>query len=194
MKIGFFYVPYYPLTAGRSVHGFHLVKGLKKLGHQVLSCTGEGNPDCINFDRTRSGAVKLARQADVLYIRIDIFSFLKKATLLKFVRPFSLPVVWEVNAPTEELQASFPPGEELNTLIHKENQRRRSFAKMVNAGIGVSEVLKDYIKNFLNIKNAYCIPNGSDPDHFAPDKLKETSLSLFHDKFKVFWMGGAGTP
>jgi hypothetical protein len=44
MKIGFFYVPYYPLTMGRSVHGYHLVRALKKRGHEILSCLGDGDP------------------------------------------------------------------------------------------------------------------------------------------------------
>jgi len=70
LKIGYFYVPYYPLSTGRSVHGFKLVEGLKKRGHQILSCLGDGNPDCINFERTKWGAIKLARESDVLYIRI----------------------------------------------------------------------------------------------------------------------------
>ena len=82
MKIGFFYLPYYPLSTGRSVHGFKLVEGLKKRGHQILSCQGDGNPDCINFERTKWGAIKLARESDVLYIRIagrPVHSFRNKA-------------------------------------------------------------------------------------------------------------------
>ncbi len=126
LKIWFFYVPYYPLSTGRSVHGFKLVQGLKKRGHQILSCLGDGNPDCINFERTKWGAIKLARESDVLYIRIagrPVHSFLEKSTLLKLVRPFSLPVVWEVNAPVEELKGSFQAGAE-QIIINWDSKHR----------------------------------------------------------------------
>ena len=191
MKIGFFYVPYYPLGTGASVHGYHLVKGLKKRGHQILSCLGNENPDCINFERTKAGAIKMAMQSDILYIRIDTFSFLKKATLLKLVRPFSLPIVWEVNAPTEELHASFPPGKKRDKIVHAENLKRKSLAKLVSAGIGVSETLKTYIRDFLGIKKAYSIPNGSDPDHFFANRTVSTPLIHFENKFKIIWTGNA---
>ena len=197
LKIGFFYVPYYPLSTGRSVHGFKLMEALKKRGHQILSCLGDGNPDCINFERTKWGAIRLAKESDVLYIRIagrPVHSFLEKSTLLKLIRPFSLPVVWEVNAPVEELKASFPAGAKRDALILSENRKRKILAKLVNAGIGVSEVLKDYIQEFLGIKRAYYIPNGSDPHLFEPENLKETALTHLKDKFKVCWMGNAENP
>ncbi|MEI6124931.1 MAG: glycosyltransferase [Pseudomonadota bacterium] len=194
MDIGFFYVPYYPLTTGASVHGFQLVRGLKKRGHRILSCLGDGNPDCINFERTKAGAISLARKADVLYIRIATFSFLEKATLLKLLRPFSLPVVWEVNAPVEELKGSYSPGRERDALISRENRKRKILARLVDAGIGVSEPLREYIQNFLDIRKSYCIPNASDPGIFDPDKAKATVLDHLRGKLKVCWAGNASTP
>ena len=197
MKIGFFYVPYYPLSSGRSVHGFKLVQALKKRGHQVLSCLSDGNPDCIQYERTKWGAIQLARDADVLYIRVagmPLYSFLEKSTLLKLVRPYSLPVVWEVNAPVEELKASFPEGAERDALIRSENRKRRLLARLVDAGIGVSEVLRKYVRDFLGIKKAFSIPNGSDPSLFASGNLQETALVHLQDKFKVCWAGNAENP
>ena len=197
MKIGFFYVPYYPLTMGRSVHGYNLVKALKTRGHTILSCLGDGDPECVQYDRSKWGALKLARASDVLYIRIagrPVHSYLEQATLLKLLRPFSLPVVWEVNAPVEELQGSYPPGSERDAMIKRENSRRRALAHLVDAGIGVSDVLKRYISDDLSIKKSYSIPNGSDPALFDPARAAETVLDRFPDTFKVFWMGNAGTP
>ena len=197
MNIGFFYVPYYPLTMGRSVHGFNLVRGLKKRGHQILSCLGDGNPECINYDRTKWGALKVAQASDVLYIRIagrPVHSYLEKSTLLKLLRPFSLPVVWEVNAPVEELQGTYPPGPERDFLIQRENRKRKILARLVDAGIGVSDVLKEYITTALGIKNAYAIPNASDPELFDPRIAKQTVLNRLPDSFKIFWMGNASTP
>jgi glycosyltransferase involved in cell wall biosynthesis len=191
LKIGFFYPPYYPISSGASVHGYHLVKGLKKRGHQILSCLGDENPDCINFERTKAGAIKMAMQADALYIRINQSSFLKQATLLKLVRPFSLPIVWEVNAPIEELHASFPPGIKRDRLVLSENIKRKSLARFVSAGIGVSETLKAYIRDFLGIRKAYSIPNGSDSDHFSSDRTFPTPLIHLENKFKIIWTGNA---
>ena len=196
MKIGFFYVPYYPLTMGRSVHGYNLVRALKKRGHTILSCLGDGDPECIQYERSKSGAVKMARAADVLYIRIagrPVHSYLERATLLKLIRPFSLPVVWEVNAPVEELRATFPDGPERERLIKRENSKRKLLARFVDAGIGVSDVLKHYISDVLKIKKSYAIPNGSDPSLFDSGRAVETVLNRFQDTCKVFWMGNAGT-
>ncbi len=196
MKIGFFYVPYYPLSMGRSVHGINLVRGLKRRGHQILSCLGDGNPECINYDRTKRGALKIAQVSDVLYIRIagrPVHSYLEKSTLLKLVRPFSLPVVWEVNAPVEELQGTYPPGPERALLIRRENRKRKVLGRLVDAGIGVSDVLREYIKTDLGIKKAYAIPNASDPELFDPRGTKKTVLNRLGG-FKIFWVGNASTP
>jgi len=197
VKIGFFYVPYYPLTMGRSVHGMNLVRGLKRRGHQILSCLGDGNPECINYDRSKWGALKVARESDLLYIRIagrPVHAYLEKATMLKLLRPFSLPVVWEVNAPVEELQGSYPPGSERDALIQSENRKRKMLARLVDAGIGVSDVLKEYIATDLGINKSYAIPNASDPDLFDPRGAQETVLNRLPDGFKIFWMGNASTP
>lgn len=194
MNIGFFYVPYYPLTHGRSVHGYFLSRALRKRGHQLLSCLGDGDPECQHFPRTRRGALQLARQADVLYIRIDVFSFLKQATLLKLLRPFALPVVWEVNAPTEELLNGFPPGQQRDRIVRRERVRRRLLGRLVNAAIGVSEPLVDYIRQELGIERAYCIPNGANPARFAPGTALPTVLSRVETAFTVCWAGDAATP
>ncbi|RQW81822.1 MAG: hypothetical protein EHM79_19330, partial [Geobacter sp.] len=196
MKIGFFYVPYYPLSMGRSVHGYNLVRALKRRGHAILSCLGDGDPECINYERSKRGALTVARASDVLYIRIagrPVHSYLEQATLLKLIRPFSLPVVWEINAPVEELQGSYPRGRERDVLIRREKRKRRTLAHLVDAGIGVSEVLKKYISDDLAIKKAYSIPNGSDPHLFNPLHARETVLKRFQGTFKVFWMGNAAT-
>jgi len=196
MKIGFFYVPYYPLSTGRSVHGYHLVRSLKKRGHTLLSCLGDGDPECVQHERSRQGALRVARSADVLYIRIagrPVHAYLERATLLKLLRPFSLPVVWEVNAPVEEIQGTYPPGRERDGLIKREHRKRKMLAHLVDAGIGVSEVLKDYISRVLAIRRSYAVPNASDPELFDPRHAKETVLHRFQNTFKVFWMGNAAT-
>ncbi|MCX5901530.1 MAG: glycosyltransferase [Proteobacteria bacterium] len=191
MNIGYFYTPYYPVTASCSVHGYCLMQALKKRGHQILSCLGDGNPDCMNFNRTKTGAVRLALAADVLYIRASALSNMRNATLLRLIRPFSLPVVWEVNAPVEELQSTLPPGKERERLLTTEKIKLKLLANLVDAGIGVSDSLKNYIRQELGIKKAYTIPNGSVPSAFEPHNIKKTCLEHFAGKFKVCWAGDA---
>jgi hypothetical protein len=159
MKIGYFYTPYYPVTASCSVHGYCLMQALKKRGHQILSCLGDENPDCINFSRSKRGAFRLARAADVLYIRASVFSTMPYVSLLKFVRPFSLPVVWELNAPVEELTATHPANAYNNRLIRREKRRLKMLAKLADAGIGVSDILQQYLLHEWGVQKAYSIPN-----------------------------------
>lgn len=193
MKIGYFYPPYYPVAASSSVHGYCLMQALKKRGHQLLSCLGEGNPDCVNFSRSKRGALQLARSADVLYIRASVFSTLPSAALLKFLRPFSLPVVWELNAPAEELTATHPANEQTNRLIRREKLRLKMFARLVDAGIGVSDILQHYLSSHMGIQRTYSIPNGSLPEAFAPSRIVATPLEQFSGKCKIIWAGNAKT-
>jgi len=194
MKIGFFYLQTYPPASGYSPHGYHLIKNLVKRGHTVISCIGDGNPDCANYPRSKWGAIQVAREADVLYIRVLCTSPLERATLLKLLRPYSLPVVWEVNAPVEELRALMPGDPFIEGKIVKENRRRKFFSQFVDAAIGVSDVLKDYCRGYLGIKRSFSIPNGSDPELFDPEKAQKTVLDKFPHLYKVLWAGDALNP
>jgi len=194
MNIGFFYLPTYPPTSGYSPHGYHLIKNLVSRGHTIFSCIGDGNPDCVNYPRSKWGAIQVAKKADVLYIRILCASPLERATLLKLTRPFSLPVVWEVNAPVEELRALMPQDALIEEKIAKENRRRKFLSRFADAAIGVSDVLKEYCQNYLGIKRSFSIPNGSDPDLFNPVKAQKTVLDKFPHLYKVFWAGDALNP
>jgi glycosyltransferase involved in cell wall biosynthesis len=191
MKIGYFYTPYYPVTASCSVHGYCLMQGLKKRGHQILSCLGDGNPDCINFSRTKAGALQLALEADVLYIRVSPLCNLRNATLLSLIRPLSLPVIWELNAPSEELAATLPASAKPDRIIKTEKRKVKWLAKLVDAGIGVSEILQQYMSEQLGIKKVYSIPNGSLPEAFLPYNIKKTALEHAPEKFKILWSGNA---
>jgi len=194
MNIGFFYLPTYPPTSGYSPHGYHLIKSFVRRGHTVLTCLGDGNPDCVNYTRSKWGAIQVARKSDLLYIRVLCASPLEKATMLKLVKPFSLPVVWEINAPVEELKALFPQDPLIEEKIAKENRRRKFLARFVDAAIGVSEVLRDYCQDFLGIKRSFSIPNGSDPELFDPAGAQKTILDKFPHLYKVIWAGDALNP
>ena len=177
MKIGFFYPPCYPLTSGRAVHGYQLITGLQKHGHQLLSCLGEHYPGVVGFPRTYAGALQLARAADILYIRVASNN-LERATLLKFMRPHSLPVVWELNAPAEELLESAFDQDAAQRRVNQRRGRLRMLARLTDGAVGVSRPVIDYLHDELGIAHTQYAPNGSDPQHFAPDQPLTAALKI----------------
>jgi glycosyltransferase involved in cell wall biosynthesis len=94
----------------------------------------------------------------------------------------------------EEVRASEPPGPDCEAFIRRENRRRKALARLVDAGIGVSDVLKKYIQDVLHIQKAYYIPNGADPQLFEESRIEPTALAQLTHRFKVFWTGNASTP
>jgi len=118
MKIGFFYPRYYPVTASASVHGYKIAKELVNRGHTLLSCTNDENPDCVKYPATKMGTCRLMKDADVLYIRLA--SYFEHVSMWKLVRPLSLPVIWEINAPLEERYA-FDDGDKYRQFISTVN-------------------------------------------------------------------------
>lgn len=187
MKIGFLYRPYYPVTSSSSVHGYEIAKGLVKRGHTLLSYLDDKNPDVISYPPNKFGAIRMAMDSDILYIRA--VEYLEHCSLLKLVKPFSLPVVWEINAPVEEYYAIFPNDTKIDKKVKSLNRRRNFLAKFVDASICVSEILKNYSQNFLRIRDSYYVSNGSDLDVFSEGKHRETFLDNLNEYYKVFWVG-----
>ena len=64
MKIGFFYPPYYPVTASASVHGYKIAEELVNLGHTLLSCTNDENCDRVSDDCSDNRSI-IARDVSV---------------------------------------------------------------------------------------------------------------------------------
>ncbi len=191
MKIGFFYYGYYPLiNYGSSTHGYHLFKALIKKGHTILSCLGENNPGCVSYPHTIPGAIRLVKDADVLYIREDMSYYSQRIALLKLIRLFSVPVVWEINAPSQEKYIMLPYGLKKQFFTIMDETRRILFAKFVDAAICNSEPVKRYAEEVLRIKRAFVIPNGADPELFDPErKASPTILDDYSNYFKVGWIG-----
>lgn len=194
MKIGFFYSNYYPVSASASVHGYQLARGLVSRGHKLLTCTDDRNPDCIQYPLTKLGCLKLMRDADILYIRL--MSYFEHAVMWKFVKPFRLPVIWEINAPLEErlVAALDSTKADLAEEIKVQNQKRKFYSRFVDGAICVSEEMKKYAIDFLKIKNSYCVPNGSDPKLFNPNNAVQTRPEAWKNKFIVLWAGNPALP
>ena len=51
--------------------------------------------------------------------------------------------------------------------------------------------MKDYATDFLGIKKAYVVPNGSDPKQFSPEQRDFLAYKEHPDQFKVLWSGSA---
>ena len=51
-----------------------------------------------------------------------------------------------------------------------------------------------YAQNNLNIKRAFCVPNGSDPELFNEVKVLTEKPSEWGNKFVVLWAGNAALP
>lgn len=194
MKIGFFYPEYYPVSASASVHGYQLSLGLVKRGHKLLSCTEDRNPDCVSYSATKIGCLKMMLDADILYIRL--MSYFEHVHMWKFVKPFNLPVIWEINAPLEEqlVFASDETRDDLLRDIKAQNRKRRFNSFFVDGAICVSEKMRQYSKEFLGIKNSHSVPNGSDPALFNPNNAMKEKPAAWQNKFIVLWAGNAALP
>jgi len=192
MKIGFFYPTYYPLTASASVHGYYLAKELAKRGHTLLTATQDMNPDCVKFPANPRGMVQLARQADVLYVRV--MDYFEHVAFAKFIKPFRLPVVWEVNAPVEELLAANPSDPQLQQRVRQRLWVRRQIGRLVDACVCVSEPLVDYVRTAFGITKVFCVPNASDPLLFKRQRTLPQLLERVAYRFKIVWAGNPALP
>jgi glycosyltransferase involved in cell wall biosynthesis len=195
LNIGFIYTKYYPLSSSASVHGYQLVNGLVRRGYGINSLEQDGNPLTNKFSRNPRGVVSLAANSDLLYIRINPFLINDTLTLSKMLTRKKVPVIWEINAPIEELEADYYPNipAHVQKLIAKQNKKRKFLAKYCDASVCVSTVLRDYAIKDLNIANSVFVPNGSDPELFKPTPKDEQNplYPYLKDKFVVAWAGNA---
>jgi glycosyltransferase involved in cell wall biosynthesis len=121
----------------------------------------------------------------MLFMIIDgVYSRKEKFTLLSIMRARKTPVIWLLNAPTEE--SLFIPWYNKRNLSY-DILKRKFLAKFVDCAICVSEAIKQYATEELQIYNTIVITNGSDPSLFRPQK----KVIYFNPKcFKVVWTGG----
>jgi len=180
MNIGFFYPKSYPPGMGGSVHGYQLAKGLTERGHRLFSWYyGQDDNPFIRHFRGRR-ILSFLRRIDVLYVRREC----GKPTISNHLRRLCfgrLPVVWEFNAtPQEHLYA----GASAERIGQIEKQLQKE-SRHVDAAIGVTHGIHEYIRDTLGIRRAFCIPNGSDPTLFAPRKRGSDPSS----RLRVVWGG-----
>lgn len=189
MRIGFFHnFNSHRANTGYAVHVEQLSAALMRRGHSILtyySC--EKNPEFISYRRRKF--LKFLKDVDAIYIRLS--GNMENYTLLKLLRPFSLPVVWELNAPIGEARLRDNISED---KIKRAVKKRKRLAGLVDACISVAGEIKDYSLKELNIKNSFVVENGSNPELFSPEKRNPDIYGKYKDKFKVLWMGRVRSP
>jgi len=189
MVIGYIGNIVYPPRSGGSIHMYQKTWGLAQRGHRIISHRRNQNVPYIEHYRTR-GLLNFVKDFDLMYIRIDGAYGKEVYSACKLLTLWSKPLVWEVNSPLEE---RLPEGK-LWTKVSSLNARRRCFAKLVDAGICVSEQMREYAKDFLGIENVYVVPNGSDERLFSPENRSDEVYGAFRNQFKVLWVGSPGHP
>ena len=192
MDIGFVYYPFGKDAGSFGVHGHHLAEGLVRRGHRLLMLGRRDGEGIVGFPQTKWGKVQLGWNADLLYIRVGFLDWRYKLTLLKCMRP-RIPVVWEINAPSEELLA-FGNEPSRWKRINADLRRKRALGHLVDAAVCVSQPMMDYTVNHLGIRRAIAVPNGGDPRAFRVLTADRTVLAQFPDKFKVVWAGNTDMP
>lgn len=184
MNIGFFYRQTFPPGTGSSVHGYQLAKGLAERGHKLLRWYyGSDSNPVITHYRGRQ-LVAFLRRVDVLYVRVDWRARSKLAWRRLALR--RLPVVWELNGVPEEMLDFGYDHEGLDRITN----RLRQLARNVDAAIGVTPDICDYLRATLGISQVYCIPNGSDPQLFTPDNSQSPGVTPLN----VVWIGRVSCP
>lgn len=187
MKIGYFInFKWFPASTGAGIHASQLAQKFIEKGHTIHKIFYDYDIPMVQHYRRRE-LFKFLADIDLLYIRVheglktDVYS------LLKILKLFNLPVVWEINAPlSENLSLGQSAGE-----VNKLSRKRRFLAKFADAAITTCDELTEYAIQGLGIKKSFTIPLGSDPERFSPAKRNPGLLKGYEDYLKVVWAGSA---
>ena len=181
----------YPPKAGGAIHSYYLTRELTGLGHKVLFLGSTDIPHLNQFSTNIEGGNRFVCESDVLYVRIDGWYRNEKYSRLKDAYP-DLPVVWEINAPLDELMLRGYS----RKFYQSKHKTRVELASYVSLAICVSDEMQEYAQSELGIRNTVVIPNGAVPsiDSETENKNAAEDLRLYQDKFKVLWAGSPRYP
>lgn len=187
MNIGYLIkLKWYPPGGGAAGHAYQVANQLIQRGHRLHTIFYYDPIPNVTVYRERQ-LLNFLKAIDVLYIRVDGRYGHERFTSLKILKWMKLPVVWEINAPVEELLASGKPEKEVRRM----NAQRVFWARYVDACTCVSQELMDYAQDVLKIKMAYLVPNGSDHRLFSPDKKSPDIYPELNGCFKLLWAGSS---
>lgn len=195
MKVGVIYTKFYPLGSSASAHGYYLFSNLKNMGHE-LHTLGMG-PNEITTDHPKSikGLWQFFRSIEVIYIRINPWLWNDWFSLLKLLSFGRIRVIWEVNAPVEEVLGGWGENAPAGVLkwIRRQNFKRKLLSRFCDGTISVSTALQQYCEKQLLAGKNTTIPNGSAYRFFKRSPLaglKSYPLQeICKDKFVVVWAG-----
>lgn len=193
MNIGFLYYNFYPVQGGASVHGFHLAKELTQLGHKLYKLNGQPDPFTKKLQQTPVGFMKMVRESDLFYVRMDYFLNARNLAGLAAIIA-GKKIVVELNSPSDELalrgrSASF---------IRKTDRVYSWLLKRASAIITVSEPIKQYCQRELELENVHVVENGGEVFEHPTQDMIESSVTLqrfreIRDEAEkvVVWAGSA---
>ncbi len=212
MNIGYIYeFNAYPPQGGKATHVYQLVQWFTKRGHTVHTIGDSQTPGIARYPFDDIGIDRFLNSIDLLYIRIDGWYLSRSPIQLQCMNRATVPVVWEINAPSNENLAFLEhnldghantaavriakrlmrKAHRLRVLsrIRREENIRRRYAQKVAAAVCVSDALGRYSQESLEIKKTYVLPNGSDPQLFSPLREPIDFGNHCNDQFQVLYAG-----
>lgn len=172
---------------GGSVHGFHVVEQLGRLGHRLVTAERRTDERLERYPRTPAGLVRALGAVDLVYMRCDVRPW--DQALLRVNRlAFHRPVVCEVNAVAEEaLSFAHGPLDRARVAVFRALYHRT--AAHAAAVVCVSEALAGHVREAWPVapERVLVVPNGGTPAP-APPAPRDDSA------FRVVWAGGSRWP
>ncbi|MFC2091593.1 glycosyltransferase family 4 protein [Elusimicrobiota bacterium] len=198
---------------GSDIHSYQVTSNLMNMGIKIHMFNDKNSGQFNIYPCDSRSISDFITKIDLLYTRIDGHLLHRNGLFLECMDraiAMSLPMVWEVHAPAEEVfitkgrfkflykyisdKYRFNLRYDINKifykrLVEKEERCRRYYAEFVKAGICKSNALKQYVQSDLGIKSCKVIPNGSDPCLFSPEKNKPDLYKNHKHYFKIIWAG-----
>lgn len=191
MKIGFIYYTFFPVTGGASVHGYNLAKELSERGYQLYKINGDPDPYTHRLKNPLSGLFWIMANCDLVYIRMDYFLYLRNfVSILSLLRGKKMIV--ELNNPSDELHLFGRS----DSYIRFVDRVMSKILKRADAVITVSNPLKRYCEEALQLQNVHVIENGGEIFEENPedvsDEIRE-KIATIQDTYSktVVWSGSA---
>ncbi len=217
MRIGYLYdLQVFPPKGGNHRHVVELVQGFLGLGHSVAVVCDPTVPSVSNYDCLSADLEGFIASIDVLYVRIDARLTREWVVLNKCMGLIgNLPVVWEINSPSNETLAySWLGGKYaesgsakegvLRRLrrwfhatkkipgIYLEERHRKYLAKNVSYAICVSTALSKYATEGLGVNDVLVLPNGGPV--ISEQEISERRSRRQRKSFTVLYSGSAMYP
>lgn len=177
---------------GGYAHIGQFVSQATALGHEVWMWRGGEHPDVKPMPTGGLARLKLLRQMDLIYCRVEW----KPPDNVRWVRPSVRPFIgraktaWEFNTVPEYAQSRGVPQPAVDAAIHEFKRH----AAGVDLAVCVSQGITDYVRDKLGFARVATVPNGSDPDLFRPDVPIVKRMLRKPDQLNVAWIGSADLP